>query len=121
MAREANLYCARWEDGYDIVTAKLKLLEWSQLNPTLVAVLNMSLGVQDRINCSDTQALAISGVIQVFAAGNSGSDARTLRPAGCRWAMVVGNSNSLVSNPDLVDRPNSGSSWGVRLDLWAPG
>ena len=100
----------------DIIAAINYLTNWKTKNPTIPAVVNMSLGgppfqpLDDAIN-----ALINKGVSVVVAAGNESTNALFSSPARIEKAITVGaynlNTNTMASF----------SNYGRAIDIWAPG
>jgi subtilisin family serine protease len=100
----------------DIIAAINYVTDWKSKNPTIPAVLNMSLGgppfqpLDDAIN-----TLIDKGVIVVVAAGNESTNSSLSSPARIEKAITVGaydvTSNTMASF----------SNYGPGIDIWAPG
>jgi subtilisin family serine protease len=87
-----------------------------QLNPTLPAVANVSLGVNEEgfaIENAVTNSM-FAGVTYVAAAGNENQDARVWSPQNVDRVIVVGGTDSAGARWPT-------SNWGPGVDLFAPG
>lgn len=91
-------------------------------NPNPAQVINLSLGADMGVTCSEVMGgdtslftdLAAAGVIMVVAAGNSNIDAAGTFPANCPGVITVG-----ATGPDHSRAPYS--NYGSTIDVMAPG
>jgi serine protease len=90
-------------------------LSWLAANRVLPAVANMSFGLPYSAALNQAVDAVISaGVTVTVAAGNDGTDACVVSPAGVGGAITVGGSTS-------IDAQASWSNRGSCVDLFAPG
>jgi len=104
--------------GYysDIISALNYILTWKRNNPTLKAIVNMSLGgPANSVFDSSVRTLVNNNILVVVAAGNEGRNVTTASPARVLEALTIGayNPNNNVEA--------SWSNYGTGVDLQAPG
>lgn len=98
-----------------IIAAVEEVEKQKKNNPTMKAVINLSLGGDKFEPLNDAVKSAVAnGIVVVVAAGNSKKDACKYSPASETFAITVGST-------DKKDSKSSFSNKGKCLDLWAPG
>lgn len=103
-----------------IIAAVEKVIAWKIANPTLPAVVNMSLGAyvgtfaQNSLDQAVAKLINTYGVPVIVAAGNSGDMADLYSPAHVPEAITVGAYDS-------ANKMTSWSNYGAVLDILAPG
>jgi hypothetical protein len=112
----AVMGCDGRGSSLEIVRGVDYVIRQVRANPTIPAVINMSLGVAGGSTIVDNAvARAISaGITTIVAAGNSAVDACTVSPARVVDAITVGAT-------DAVDRIATFSNVGRCVDVFAPG
>lgn len=90
-------------------------VDWVVANARRPAVANMSLGGGrlDAVNLAVDNAV-VAGIVFAVAAGNNGSNACNLSPAGAGNALTTGAT-------DITDTRATFSNFGTCLDVFAPG
>lgn len=101
--------------GYGTTATVIAGVDWVMRSAVRPAVVNMSLGGPSSPSLTDAvNRLAMSGILPIVSAGNSGSDACDFSPADAARAVTVGAT-------DKRDAQATFSNYGNCVDLYAPG